>query len=316
MADIIRTDADEEVANGDLLTDEVTEDRATGDADGIDEPGEQIEQVEGAVVPEVPSHLRMPVDEEVPSLAGLRDAAEASFDVPLDLNRASVIGADDRRRISPADRYPWRVHCSLLITARDGSRWIGTAFFIGPRVLGTAGHNLFLNSPIPARRGWVRSIQVMPGRDGSSLPYGSSTSTRFYSVRGWTQGADPEYDYGAIVLSDRLGATTGWLGLGAYSDATLRSVVGNLSGYPGDLGNGTQQWYMARRIAAVSSRKVFYDIDTFGGQSGSAVYRITGGSRHVVGIHAYGTGGGPYNSATRVNRPVFDNLVTWKNRHT
>jgi V8-like Glu-specific endopeptidase len=72
---------------------------------------------------------------------------------------------------------------------------------------------------------------------------------------------------------------------------------------------------MARRIASVGARKVFYDIDTAGGQSGSAVYRIKDGKRFAVGIHAYGVGSGQFNSATRINRPVFDNLQTWRAAH-
>jgi len=30
----------------------------------------------------------------------------------------------------------------------------------------------------------VKSIQVMPGRDGTKLPYGSATSTNFRTVNG------------------------------------------------------------------------------------------------------------------------------------
>jgi glutamyl endopeptidase len=57
-------------------------------------------------------------------------------------------------------------------------------------------------------------------------------------------------------------------------------------------------------------RKVYYDIDTAGGQSGSAVYRIDGnGDRIAFGIHAYG--GGTTNSATRITTPVHDNIVNW-----
>lgn len=258
-----------------------------------------------------------------PSTAGLRSATEASYDIPVAVSpRASaesVIGDDGRRRITSTENYPWRVHTSLLITARDGTRWLGTAFFIAPRVLATAGHNLFFHGANEGRRGWARSIEVMPGRDEDDLPFGSAISTKFYSVRGWTESPpdnpDPEYDYGAIILdeSEPLGNDTGWIGFGSYGDSTLRSATGNLSGYPGDLGNGAQQWYMARRIDSVSSRQVFYDIDTAGGQSGSAVYRIKDGSRYAVGIHAYGTGVRPLNAATRINRAVFDNLLTWKN---
>jgi V8-like Glu-specific endopeptidase len=310
---VVRTEADEPTSNADLLEEEIEQAAAEGEADGVDEPGPG--GLEG-VAPDSFAPEAAPAD-EVPPMAGLPSAEEASYDVSPVFAPESVIDEDERVRITTTDRYPWRVHAALRITARDGSLWIGTAFFIAPRVLATAGHNLFINGRDPSRRGWVRSIQVMPGRDGNSLPFGSAISTRFYSVRGWTESADPEFDYGAIILDpdDRLGAETGWLGFAAYGDATLRSTTGNLSGYPKDRGNGREQWYMSRRIDSVSGRKVFYDIDTFGGQSGSAVYRIKDGHRYAVGIHAYGVGSRPLNSATRVSRPVFDNLLAWKNAH-
>ena len=59
-----------------------------------------------------------------------------------------------------------------------------------------------------------------------------------------------------------------------------------------------------------NSRKVFYDIDTAGGQSGSAVYRILNGDRYGIAIHAYG--GATTNSGTRIVTPVYNNMVAWK----
>ncbi len=149
----------------------------------------------------------------------------------------------------------------------------------------------------------------MPGRNGSTLPYGKVRSSNFRSVTGWTTSGDQNFDYGAIILPTNLGNTTGWLGFGVYPDAELLASVGNISGYPGDKPAGTQ-WYDARKIASVNVRKVYYDIDTFGGQSGSAVYRIISGGRFAIAIHAYG--GATTNSGTRIVKPVFDNMVAWK----
>ncbi len=188
--------------------------------------------------------------------------------------------------------------------------WIGTGWFIGPHTLMTAGHVVFIkNSGVPGRDGWVKRIVVMPGRNGSSLPYGSVTSSSFHSVVGWTSNGDENYDYGSIIIPNDLGNTVGWLGFGVYSDAELLASIGNISGYPGDKPTGTQ-WYDSRRIASVNTRKVYYDIDTAGGQSGSAVYRIIGGDRYGVAIHAYG--GVTTNSGTRIIKPVYDNMVAWK----
>ena len=54
---------------------------------------------------------------------------------------------------------------------------------------------------------------------------------------------------------------------------------------------------------------VYYDIDTVGGQSGSAVYRIVDGKQVGVAIHAYG--GATHNSGTRISTPVHANLTAW-----
>ena len=314
---VITTELDESVASGDLEIEEAEDADDVGGEAGVENAAQDgTEAVEGVRVIE-PRPVLMTrtalASDDPPDLSGLRDAGEASFEpVP---RQESVIGDDGRRRISPADKYPWRAHCALRITARDGSQWVGTAFFIAPRVLATAGHCVFIHSGSASRHGWARQIEVMPGRDGASLPYGTAVATRFYSVRGWTENRDDEYDYGVIILSEPLGSRTGWLGYGTYSDGNLVGRIANLSGYPQDRGNGTEQWYMAGRIASVGTRKVYYPIDSFGGQSGSAVYRIINGSRFAVGIHAYGVDSTGFNSATRISRPVFDNLKAWKAAH-
>jgi V8-like Glu-specific endopeptidase len=246
---------------------------------------------------------------KAPNTTKLKDIGEASFGPPPP-RAETVHGPDNRVKITGTAVYPWRAHASLLITAADGSQWIGTGWFIGPHTLMTAGHVVYIkNSGVAGRDGWVRSIDVMPGRNGSSVPYGKVTSKNFRSVIGWANSGDENFDYGAIIIPTNLGNTTGWFGFGVYSDADLTASVGNISGYPGDKPAGTQ-WYDAHKIASVNARKVYYDIDTFGGQSGSGVYRITNGDRFGIAIHAYG--GATTNSGTRIVQPVFDNMLAWK----
>jgi glutamyl endopeptidase len=257
-----------------------------------------------------------------PDTSGLPDIAEASFGpLRLGMNPVAdpvveaplapevVIGTDDRIQITNTTVYPWRVHASLRITAKGGGIYSGTGWFIGPHTLATAGHVVFINAPGTAAHGWVQSIQVMPGRNGPSLPFGSVTSTDFRSVNGWTQSGDENYDYGAIRIPTELGNTVGWFGFGVYADSDLLATTANIAGYPGDKPAGTQ-WYHWRQIASVNSRKVYYAIDTAPGQSGSAVYRITSSGRYGIAIHAYG--GATANSGTRIVQPVFDNLLAWK----
>lgn len=222
----------------------------------------------------------------------------------------TVHGADTRVLVDDTTLYPWSATASLLITARDGSQWVGTAWFIGPRTLATAGHCVYItNSPIAARNGWVLSIQVMPGRNGTQLPFGSVTATQLWTVRGWADSGDENYDYGAIVLPTDLGNQVGTFGFGVYEDVALADRVVNIGGYPADKAPGTL-WYDTHELASTSASKLFYDIDTAGGQSGAAVYLVDDGRRIATGVHAYG---GPVtNSATRVSTPVYENLSAWK----
>ena len=128
-----------------------------------------IEKVHGFSLPKVAAARS--AKEVLSGALDLPDIAEASFgpgarQVPKSVLE-TVHGPDDRVKITSTSVYPWRAHASLLITARDGSMWIGTGWFIGPHTLMTAGHVVYIkNSGVAGRDGFVRSIKVMPGRNG------------------------------------------------------------------------------------------------------------------------------------------------------
>jgi glutamyl endopeptidase len=242
-----------------------------------------------------------------PDLA-LFDVGVASFGQGQG-SAAAVLGNDDRDQITGTEQYLWRAIAALRITARDGSQWIGTGWFISPRTLVTAGHCVFIKgSGDPDRDGWVTSIDVVPGRNGISRPLGSATSTTFWSVRGWTERGDQNHDYGAILLDEPLGLTTGWFGYGVFEDSHLVGAPAHVTGYPGDKPSGTL-WHHSLPIASVSEPKVFYAIDTAGGESGTAVYLLEDGLPIAVAVHAYG--GSVSNSGTRITQEVYRNLRQW-----
>lgn len=222
--------------------------------------------------------------------------------------REVIIGTDDRVRVFATSAYPWRAICSLKITAADNSKWIGTGWLVAPRTVITAGHCVFMHD----HGGWAKSVEVIPGLNDTTRPFGSCSSSNVRSVTGWTTSKNRDYDYGAIILPEncRLGDRTGYFGFSVKSDAYLMSSVHNLSGYPGDKG-GNQQWFMALKPKSVSSRVIKYDIDTMGGQSGAPVWLKVGNVRTCVGIHTNGHFSG--NSATRIVLPVFNRIQAWKN---
>ena len=231
------------------------------------------------------------------------DMGEEEFGGP-----ESVCGRDDRVRIRATTRIPWRWSCQLLITLKDGRRSRCTGWFISPRTVMTSGHCLYSHSA----GGWARSIEVVPGMDGSRRPYGSQVSRAFRSVKGWVNSRKSDYDYGAIILPRCTFKSLGYYGFASLPKGSLKNLLVNNTGYAGDKPFGTQ-WYNAGRIQKVTSRKLYYMIDTFGGHSGSCVWLLkkVGGrwQRYAVGVHGYG---GCPNKAVRIVRPVFNNMKRWK----
>ncbi len=221
-----------------------------------------------------------------------------------------VFGRDDRKRVFNTRPYPWRTLCKLEITAANGRRYGCSGALIGPRTVLTNGHCVYMHD----NGGWVRRIRVIPGKNGGSNPYEYADSSFFHSVKGWTNHRSSNYDYAVIVLpsNKKLGNRVGWMGLANLSWAHLMGLRVNNSGYPGDKPYGTQ-WWNANNVLAVTSRRVYYRLDTFGGQSGSPVWRYRNGQRHIVAVH--NTGGAVFNGSVRIVRPVFNNLVRWKNQY-
>lgn len=218
-----------------------------------------------------------------------------------------VIGRDDRKRITNTKVNPWKKICHLKIQTATGKFYLGTGFFIGPRTIVTAGHCVYIHS----QGGWAKQITVTPGRNESQTPFKSYTATSFRSVKGWVKDKSRSYDYGVIILPQdaAIPSEIGAFGFGSYPDQLLRKKKLNTAGYPGDKPSGTM-WFHGRKAKAIDSRTITYDIDTAGGQSGSAVWILGDGKRIVVGIHTNGALSG--NSATRITKPVFENLKRWR----
>lgn len=224
----------------------------------------------------------------------------------------SVIGVDDRTRILETDRTPWRMICALLIAGTNGARFIGTAWFAGPRTLITAGHCVHH----PDLGGWARSIEVSPGRNGDVRAFKPVVARRFSSVASWVNGQQQDFDVGCIHLEEDLGTQVGAFGVSALPANDLIGRRVNISGYPLTPGSGTQQWFHSNAVQRITSRRIFYDVDTSGGQSGAPVWVQDDGADktpRVVAIHAYGVDqtSPDANSAPLIDADVFEVIRGW-----
>jgi len=221
---------------------------------------------------------------------------------PAKIAMEAVLADDDRQQVTATTEFPWRCICYLVITAQDGSHWVGSGWFADARTVVTAGHCVFLHGA----GGWARQLEVYPGRSGAAMPFGPVVSGDLHSVSRWTQEQDADFDYGAVRLAGAV--PVGSLGYAARADAELQNVSANVYGYPADKPPGTL-WGSFRQLSQVRQRTLVYNVSTYGGQSGCPVFLKQGEDRTVVGIHNYGDLSG--NSATRITDDVYDDIQAW-----
>jgi glutamyl endopeptidase len=180
---------------------------------------------------------------------------------------ASIIGADQRRRVLPTTAFPARA--TVLITFRLGGRLFAcSGFMIGKNTVATAGHCLAAGGS--GKLNNRNTYTITPGSNGHAAPpYGSCRARKLHAAAQWLSSANTEYDYGAIKLDCNIGNTTGWYGL--TKNGWQKNTTVTVQGYPLDKGEFTQ-WKAADRVRAFDARRVFHRADTYFGEDGAPLW--------------------------------------------
>lgn len=243
----------------------------------------------------------------IDALSGMRAAAPAAGRLvrPASTFESIVGSTDDRILVADPRRAPYRRICALRMQPRFGDDiLVGTGWLIGPRSVATAGHCVF----DPDRGGWMRSVEVIPGLDGSAAPL-RVTSQTFRAPTAWTDRQDSEFDLGVVQLDRPIGEQLGWFGLAAWTDGELTKQPVTITGYPLDRGNASRQYEHSRNLLVTQPHRIEYDIDTYGGQSGAPIWLREPRGVFAVGIHT--VGGFTQNAGTRITEDVLELLLEW-----
>ena len=209
-------------------------------------------------------------------------------------SQESVCSGDERIKVIDTSILPFKAICKLYMKAANGKNFIGTGWLTHANKLYTAGHCVYDHD----EGGWMDSIIVVPGKSGISEPFGRYNSSDLVAANGWIEDRSRRYDVGAIKLSSNVSHSD------FLSPSPSDSDTATVCGYPGDRDTGIFQYRMRNSIRKNNGR-FFYQIDTFGGQSGGPLLRNNG---IAIGIHNYG---GCDNSASDLFQGLIDFVESW-----
>ncbi len=237
------------------------------------------------------------------------DFPPKDLDSSAGLGPLTVIGADERVQITDTASYPWRAVTWLFLYDQFGLEGTCTGTFVGPDVVLTAAHCLY--DPVS---GWFTDVGVVPGANGLVEPYGHQFGANWWVPDGWiSSGGNELFDWGLIKMpSSMLGNTVGWFTIGDMTTTTLSrsDFAPAVVGYPGDKPLGTMWFGFKNSFFAVDQFTLTHDIDTFPGQSGSAIFSADLDSTYlgfIVGIHT--SGGTNHNYGSRIDDELLIDLL-------
>ena len=213
----------------------------------------------------------------------------------------AILGKDNRERVRDTTAKPWRHVCALKVTTDGKQTFVASGVMVGPRTVLTSA--FVLRTPDSL----VRSVTITPAMDGKTAPFGSAVAApeqfRF------DRDVDPRF--AGIVLDNDSLAEAGAFAVAALSDDDLKKAELWVGGYPADRESGKHQCYDSGRASFIEADTIHYEIDTFGGQSGSPIWTTLGGGDAVmVGLHS--SGGPTANSGYRVTPAVLATINSWR----
>jgi V8-like Glu-specific endopeptidase len=197
-----------------------------------------------------------------------------------------------------------------------GRTYSGTAFFIHPRVLLTAGHNLRKRPQFIFTR--VKSLALHIGATDKKTnlyetTYDTQQNVNIYTLDSFNNEYSIYEDYGLVILPDETAfkKAGGKFILSVYNPTDLIGKTINITSYPSDKPFCTQ-WTDNTSNFFTYKNYMHYDFSTEHGASGAPIwFDDKDGVKKVFGIHTNGDGFDQYkcNTATLISQNIYNDII-------
>ena len=225
---------------------------------------------------------------------------------------------DGRDCITATSKWPHCVHGFMFMQFANGEKRIGSGILVGPHHVLTAAHNIYSHK---SGECWVQSVTFSPGQHHSHRPFGFASGSVLLTFRNYIDTKSETDDIAMVILDSPIGYKTGWFGLLSAPTIFLTNNFVSISGYPANINRDTHKntpelWTMSNKLKTIpkNKSKVFYDIATSVGQSGSGICCEMGSGKekyYVLGIHTRGGSRYSGNSGTLISLEKFDCIIKW-----
>ena len=215
-----------------------------------------------------------------------------------------IIGKNDLVKVKNTLQYPYSTSAYVESEFRGVENgkdvtYRGSANFIKDNVLITAAHNIYKHEFGKD----AEELYITPARTPNSVPFGRIKVKEARYLKEFRNTAPDElttYDLAVLILEEPIGAQLGTLGL-PNNIENLKGIGATITGYPA-ISEDEQMYTGFKNILKDTGDFLFYQIDTKGGASGSAVYDST---NRVVGVHVSGSDPEQMNYAVKLNEKTL-----------